>query len=260
MKTVIIIPARFGSTRFPGKPLFEIRGKSMIQRVWENAKKVKEADEVFVATDSDKIKNHVEGFGGEVVMTPESCRNGTERCLAACEVLKITPRVILNMQGDAPLVDQSIVSPLVQVMQTGEHPLATPCVKMTGETLRAFMNSKQDHQAGGTTVTFDTRGRALYFSKAVIPYIKKPEEFEADGLPLYKHIGVYAYTFDTLQKLVSLPEGILERAETLEQLRALENGIPIQMVVIPELKRPLASVDSPQDVEAVESILDKYGE
>jgi len=260
-KTVIIIPARYGSTRMPGKPLHLIAGKAMIQRVWELAKQVEGVDEVYIATDDQRIQDYVDGFGAKSVMTPESCKNGTHRALVACGLLDIVPEIVINFQGDSPLVGPQVVQPLVDTMLADPSlQIATPCMQLKGKTYESFLASKANGQAGGTTVTFDKTGKALYFSKSVIPYVRDPEAYKGKEAPIYKHIGLYAYRFETLKAYLELPEGRFEKTESLEQLRALENGIPIQMVEVKNYDRTIASVDSLQDAEEVERILATEGE
>jgi len=248
MKATIIIPARYGSTRFPGKPLAKINGKEMLHRVWLIAKTVKGVDDVYVATDDERIFQQVERFGGKAVMTNPECANGTARTLDALEKLKIKPDVAINLQGDAVLTPPWVISELIEAMSGDkEIKIATPAIKLN-----------KGQQVGGTMVVFDQNKNALYFSKAVIPF-KRETSTEKDP-SLHRHIGIYAYRYETLKKMVSLKPTPLEETEKLEQLRALENGIPIKVVLVDYKGRTHWSVDKPEDVKIVEDIIKKEGE
>jgi 3-deoxy-manno-octulosonate cytidylyltransferase (CMP-KDO synthetase) len=257
MRVVVVIPARYGSTRFPGKPLVEVRGASMIRRVAAIGRAAEGVDRVVVATDDDRIAAHVRGFGGEAIMTPESCRNGTERAYAAAQAMGEKPDVIINLQGDAILTPPWIVGAVATTMR--ENPglaMATPATRMDPATYERFKAAKAAGDVGGTTVVSRLDGYAMYFSKQLIPFLRNP----ATPLPVMQHVGLYAYRFDTLAKLVALPPSPLEEVEGLEQLRALENGIPIKVVEIDYRGRSHASIDSPNDVPVVERLIDSEGE
>ncbi|MAJ62925.1 MAG: 3-deoxy-manno-octulosonate cytidylyltransferase [Alphaproteobacteria bacterium] len=253
----IIIPARYGSSRFPGKPMAPIAGVPMLERVWRIARAVPHVGQVIVATDDQRIVDLVTGFGGYAVMTPESCRNGTERSLAAINQMADKPDIILNLQGDAVLTPPWILEALVNAMLANpDLPMATPATRMSAAQVDDLVASKADGQVGGTTVTFDYTGRALYFSKRVIPFIRGTH----DAPPVYRHIGLYAYRQATLERLCQLQPGPLETVEQLEQLRALENGIPIQVVTVDYRGRTHWSVDAPDDVTMVEKLIAEEGE
>jgi 3-deoxy-manno-octulosonate cytidylyltransferase (CMP-KDO synthetase) len=259
MRSVIIIPARYGSTRFPGKPLALIAGKSLVRRVYDVAVAAGAAvgAEVVVATDDARILEHVQEFGGRAVMTPAACRNGTERALAAVEALQVTPDVVVNLQGDAPLTPPWVVAEVLRVMAADDGvQMATPAVRFTAAELEAFTASKAKGQVGGTTVTFDQRGNALYFSKSIIPFVRNA----AEPVPVFRHIGLYAYRLPTLRQLVATAPTPLEEVEGLEQLRALESGIPVRVVPVDTRGRRSWPVDSPEDVAMVEAIIAEQGE
>lgn len=252
---VIIIPARYQSTRLPGKPLAAIAGRSMIERVWRIARSVSGVSGVYVATDNDAIAKAVTAFGGQAVMTSAECRNGTERAIQAVERLGLSPDTVINLQGDAPITPPWVVQALVDGMAAdAQAAMCTPAVRLTGPALARFLEEKKVTPTSGTTVVTDKRGYALYFSKAVIPY---PRGGEPEAL---RHIGLYAYRFATLKQLAALPMGRLEAAEKLEQLRALENGIGVKVVEVDYRGRSHASVDSPEDVARVERIIKEEGE
>lgn len=261
MSTVIVIPARYGSQNYPGKPLVQIRNVSLIQRVYSIASQVERVDGVYVATDDDRIAEHVKGFGGNAIMTPLHLRNATERAMFASHVLTETlgeePETILNLQGDAVMTPPWIIQSLIDAMaKDDEIEIATPAVWLSPEELRAFVNSKADGEIGGTTVTFDRSNDALYFSKRIIPYVRQnwPDP------PVYRHIELYGYRFHTLCRLCEIQPGPFELAEGLEQLRALENGIPIRVVPVDYRGRTHWTLDAPGDVHTVERLIDREGE
>lgn len=254
---MIIIPARYGSTRFPGKPFAMIAGKTLLERVIRLAEAAVGKECVTVATDDARIIEAVAGIGHKAVMTSPDCTNGSERVYEVINSLEHKPGVIINLQGDSPLLPPWIISELISAMeQNPEIAIATPAVKLSGEQYEQVRSEKAKGSSSGTTVTFDRNGDALYFSKALIPYVRK----KSDSCPVYKHIGLYAYTPQSLEKYVSLPQGVFEEAEQLEQLRALENGIPIKVVLADLKGRTLWSVDNPEDVQIVEQIIAKEGE
>jgi 3-deoxy-manno-octulosonate cytidylyltransferase (CMP-KDO synthetase) len=259
VKTVIVIPARYQSSRFPGKPLALIHGVSMIERVYRLASKVPDAA-VYVATDDGRIREAVERFGGRAIMTDPGCRNGTERVYAAAQTLTERPSIIINLQGDSPLTPPWILEALIGEMRRDSTiGLATPAVRVTREQYEALLNRPKDDATSGTLVVFDKNHRALYFSKAVIPYLR---EVPAPGepLPVYKHIGIYAFRWHALTEYLQLPPSPLEAVESLEQLRALEHGIPIKVVEVDYRDRTPWSVDTPNDLQRVEAILQSEGE
>lgn len=256
-RAVIIIPARMASTRFPNKPKALIAGKAMIERVWRIAKMAKHADEVIVATDDEDLRAFAQGFGAHVLMTSPACLTGTDR-VAEASLHFPHHTIFFSLQGDAVLTPPWVIEKVLHTMSLDPSiQMATPAVRLKGQALFEFVASKKTGHSSGTTVTFNRRGDALYFSKTVIPYDR--QEMNPDR-PIYRHIGLYAYRKETLQILRQLPEGPFERAEKLEQLRALENGIPIRVVEVDYQGRTHGSVDRPEDVALVESIIAREGE
>ncbi|MCY4543068.1 MAG: 3-deoxy-manno-octulosonate cytidylyltransferase [Rhodobacteraceae bacterium] len=255
MPTLMVIPARYGSTRFPGKPLADLRGasgraKPLVQRVWEAALLVGGVDRIVVATDDERIRQLVESFGGEAAMTSRRCRNGTERCAEAAEILGFADGVVVNLQGDAPLTPPSFIEALHKAMARGVQ-VATPVLGCDGRMLRELREERRRGAVGGTTVVADNSGKALYFSKEVIPWCG--EEFEDDEpTPALFHVGVYAYTVEALNAYRNADPGTLETAEGLEQLRFLETGTSIQCVPVSSEGRLIWEVNNPQDVAIVE--------
>jgi 3-deoxy-manno-octulosonate cytidylyltransferase (CMP-KDO synthetase) len=257
----VVIPARYGSTRLVGKPLKMIDGRSMIHRVWSLAKAAAGVTAVYVATDDDRIAAHIRAFGGEAVMTPSECIDGTERVLWAARALPAPPAIVINLQGDAVLTPPWVIEAMVEEMLSDPAvELATPAVRMDRRSYEALRAAKQAGEVGGTTVTFDKRHNALYFSKSVIPFVRAVGRDDGASLPVYRHIGLYAYRFETLIRCVAMEPGPLERAEKLEQLRALENGIPVRVVEVDYRGRTHWAVDSPEDLVRVEEIIRAEGE
>ncbi|MEP2979292.1 MAG: manno-octulosonate cytidylyltransferase [Lentilitoribacter sp.] len=259
MKTTILIPARYASTRYPGKPLVELKGsdgvsKTLIQRSWETAKAVSNVENVFVATDDERIKDHVEGFGGQVIMTSEACANGTERCADALQYFDETPDLIVNLQGDAPLTPHWFVEDLIEKMASDQSfSVATPVLRCDQETFDNFKNDRAAGRVGGTTAVFDQNNKALYFSKEVIPFV--PEGKPQAQVPVFHHVGVYAYRPNALAQYMTWPEGVLERNEGLEQLRFLENGESVACVEVDAKGRVFWELNNPIDVARIESVL-----
>lgn len=259
----VIIPARFASKRFHGKPLAMLRGadgeaRSLIERSWRAATAVAPVDRVWVATDDERIAEAVAGFGGQVVMTPESCRNGTERCAAALEALGEIAPIIVNLQGDAPLTPAFVVSDLVVALAADPGAaMATPAVECSASLYAHLVTDQAAGRVGGTTVVADAAGRALYFSKRVIPHLpaNAPEAHQSVRL----HLGVYAYRPAALAAYAALEPTPLELCEGLEQLRFLESGQPIRLVPFPALEWDCIELNNPEDVPAIEGILQARG-
>lgn len=260
MKTVAIIPARYASTRYPGKPLAELTQpdgsrKSLIQMSWEAASAVSGIDAVYVATDDIRIREAAEGFGAAVLMTPESCRNGTERCAAALKALGEDVDLVINFQGDAPLTPNWFVEELIAAMrQDRQAQMATPVLLCDDTTLAHFLEDRAAGRVGGTTAVFDRQHKALYFSKEVLPYLP-PSVRGRSGLPVYHHIGVYAYHPEALLAYAEWPEGEIEKLEGLEQLRFLENGHAVHCVLVESRGRVFWELNNQEDVTRIEELL-----
>jgi 3-deoxy-manno-octulosonate cytidylyltransferase (CMP-KDO synthetase) len=254
-KSVIVIPARYGSMRLPGKPLALISGSSLLFRTWSIARSVNNVDEVYIATDDERIEQHALAFDAKVIMT-KPCETGTDRVYDAITHLKIKPEVIINLQGDAVLTPPWVIQSLVDTMiASPEVELGTLATKMTPEQYQLIVNSKKNGEVGGTTVVFDLKQNALYFSKTIIPFMRAKSDAGA-----YRHIGLYGFRYATLEKYINLPQSPLELTEGLEQLRALENGIPIRIVVVDYQGRTHWAVDSQDDIIMVEKIISAEGE
>jgi 3-deoxy-manno-octulosonate cytidylyltransferase (CMP-KDO synthetase) len=263
MQAAIVIPARYASTRFPGKPLATIAGKSMLERTWLIAKQVKNAQAVYIATDDERIAAYATAFGAQVQITSQDCQNGSERVLEALDRLSIQPEIVVNFQGDAVLTPPSVIEPLIDALQNEKSlGIATAAARLNYQQYQEFAALKAKGSSGGTLVTFDRNYQALYFSKSMIPFLRNARQFEENEseLPIFRHIGIYAYRHATLKKYVSLKPTPLELVEGLEQLRALENGIGIKIVIVNLEGRTHWSVDSREDADMVEKIIAREGE
>ncbi|HEY1722705.1 MAG TPA: 3-deoxy-manno-octulosonate cytidylyltransferase [Magnetospirillaceae bacterium] len=256
MKIAIVIPARYQSKRLPGKPLIEIAGRSLLHRVWDIAKAVNGIAGVWIATDDPRIAVHAESFGAQAIMTSPDLATGTDRVRAAIGQMKERPDAAINLQGDAVLTPPWVVQALVDACAADPTAgMVTAAVRLTPTQIAETTALKSKSPSSGTMVTMDLTGRALYFSKMMIP-------FRRDGAdaPMHRHIGIYGYRSEVLERLSALPPSPLERAEQLEQLRALENGIPIRVALVDYRGRTHASVDTQDDLAFVEAVIAREGE
>jgi 3-deoxy-manno-octulosonate cytidylyltransferase (CMP-KDO synthetase) len=262
MSVLLVIPARYASTRYPGKPLAELRGatgeaRSLVRRSWDAASEVPGVDRIVVATDDERIAAAARGFGAEVAMTPESCRNGTERCAAVLEALGGYD-IVVNLQGDAPLTPPWFVAALIEAMRDPARLVATPVLRCDAEALAGFLEDRRQGRVGATTAVFDRSGRALYFSKEVLPYTGRPLGPD-ESIPVFHHVGVYAYRREVLKAYGGWPVGPLETWEGLEQLRFMENGVPVQCVEVEARGRAFWELNNPSDAPRIEAILRDLG-
>jgi len=262
MKTIILIPARYASSRYPGKPLVELKlpdgsTKSLIHLSWEAACQARGVDEVYVATDDDRIRDAAEAFGASVIMTSEDCANGTLRCADALARGGLTADLVINLQGDALLTPPWFVEDLIAAMKADpKAQMATPVLQCDSLTYGHFIEDRKAGRVGGTTAVFDRNQHALYFSKEVLPYID-PTKVPGDDIPVYHHVGLYAYRPEALVAYAGWPEGVLEKREGLEQLRFLENGHKVACVIVEGRGRVFWELNNPEDVERIESVLRK---
>lgn len=260
MSVVIVIPARFASSRYPGKPLVELTGaggqaRSLIRRSWDAAMAVDGIDRVVVATDDDRIREHAEAFGAEVAMTRPECRNGTERCAEAVAAMSVTPEIVVNLQGDAPLTPAWFVEDLVAGLRADPGAqVATPVLRCSGAMRDELIADRRAGRVGGTTAVFGHDGRALYFSKEVIPFVPGHVAAAAPS-PVFHHVGVYAYRPGALAEYPAWPEGTLERLEGLEQLRFLERGVHLACVEVEARGRQFWELNNPEDVPKLEQMM-----
>ena len=259
MKTVIFIPARYASTRYPGKPLAELRQKdgslkSLIQMSWEAANTINGVDAVYVATDDTRIADKAHNFGANVVMTDVSCENGTARCADALNKAKIKPDLIINFQGDAPLTPPWFVEALIDEMKADPNiGMATPVLRCDRSTYDALKDDRSNGRVGGTTAVFDTHMNALYFSKEVLPFID-PNKIK-EPIPVFHHVGVYAYRPSALSAYVEHPVCELETLEGLEQLRFLHAGTKVRCVEVEARGRVFWELNNPTDIARIEAAL-----
>lgn len=248
MKFTAIIPARYASTRFPGKPLAILGGKPVIQRVYEQARKV--LDDVVVATDDERISRCVSDFGGKAVMTRPDHKSGTDRIEEAAEITGTDADVVINIQGDESFVASSQIATLMQLFDDEETQIAT--LGKPFESMEAVQNPNSPK------IVTDRRGFALYFSRSVIPFVRGVEQAEwLDRHTFLKHLGLYAYRRDVLRTVTSLPQSPLEKAESLEQLRWLENGFRIR-VGLTDVET--VGIDTPDDLARAEEFLKRADE
>jgi len=263
MKTVILIPARFASSRYPGKPLVELKGstgvgKSLIQRSVEAARRVAGVSEVYVTTDDERIGTACNAFGVGVIMTSPECRNGTERCAEALSSLHDTDLVI-NFQGDALLTPPGFVEALIARMRDdGDALVATPAMRLRSDEVRTLQAEEAAGRVGGTSVVTDDHGYALYFSKRLIPYLPK-QALDQSMSPVRLHVGVYAYRPEALERYAATPVSELEQLEGLEQLRFLGMGVPMAVVEVETPPFALRELNNPEDVEPIEQALIESG-
>jgi 3-deoxy-manno-octulosonate cytidylyltransferase (CMP-KDO synthetase) len=249
MRFLGIIPARYASTRFPGKPLVDIAGKIMIQRVYERATEVLE--EVWVATDDARIEEAVKGFGGKAVMTSEACPSGTDRCREAVERIQATADrsfdVVINIQGDEPFLHPEMLEKLTSCFDDERTDIAT--------LVNPVVYKEEIFNPSEVKVVFDKYKDALYFSRSPVPYVMEVDK--ADWLEhhtFFKHVGIYAYRMHVLREITELPVSSLEATERLEQNRWLENGYRIKVEITDHESVP---VDTPEDLERIQRLLDK---
>lgn len=257
MKPLIVIPARYASQRYPGKPLVSLNGpdgaKTLIQRTWQAAQQIAGVPSV-IATDDQRIADHARGFGADVVMTSAAARNGTERC---AEVAALMPEhdLIVNLQGDAPLTPPGFITDLIAAMQPRKDvDIATPVLRCDGKMLRGLRADRRAGQVGGTTAVFGTDGQALYFSKEVIPFTDV-DYGDDQPAPCYHHVGIYAYRRAALLAYSGWQVGPLETLEGLEQLRFLENSRAVLCVLVAANGHQFWELNNPSDVPIIEKML-----
>lgn len=242
MKILGIIPARYASTRFPGKPLVDIAGKTMIQRVYEQAKKCTQLSDIIVATDDERIYNHVIAFGGKAVMTSPDHQSGTDRC---AEVTQIHPtyEVIVNIQGDEPYIDPEQIKKLISCFNDSATQIAT--------LIKKVLTDDELNNTNSPKVIINKHSEAIYFSRSPLPHIRgqEPQNW-LQHFTYFKHIGIYGYRADILQQITKLSISSLEKAESLEQLRWIENGYKIKVA---ETELETYAIDTPEDLEKLNS-------
>jgi 3-deoxy-manno-octulosonate cytidylyltransferase (CMP-KDO synthetase) len=263
MNSVILIPARYASSRYPGKPLVELKGatgvaKPLIQRSVEAARRVQGVSGVFVVTDDERIAEACAPAQVGVIMTSPECRNGTERCAEALAQLH-EPDLVINVQGDALLTPARFVEALIERTESDTDALvATPAIRLRRKELEAIRQEEAAGRVGGTSVVTDSAGRALYFSKRLIPYLPL-SAMESELTPMKLHVGVYAYRPRALELYRDTPVSELETLEGLEQLRFLVAGVPMAVVEVEPPPFALRELNNPEDVAPIEEALAAAG-
>ena len=261
---LIVIPARYGSTRLPGKPLAMIAGRTLLERVVEVGRRAMALAghaELIVATDDARIADHARDLDCAVAMTDGAIESGSGRAHAAASARPVPPRIVVNLQGDAPFVPPAVVAALIGALRASLLEVATPVVRLGWSELEALRDHKRHAPSSGTTVTRAVDGRALWFSKGIIPQIRGEAALRgAVWSPVYRHLGVYAYRAAALARFEAMPPSPYEQLEGLEQLRFLENGIPILTVEVPAPRHPMSGIDSAEDVALAERLIAELGD
>lgn len=260
MRTLIVIPARYASKRFPGKPLADIAGKTLLERVVDVARAACDMHSdcrFVVATDDARIEAHANTLNAPVVMTDPDLPSGTDRAYAAALSQAETPDLVLNLQGDAPLTPPNLIGDLIEAALNVDAAVYTPVTQLSWDKLDEMRLQKQETPFSGTSCIRTRDGRALWFSKTIIPALRKEADMRTQSplSPVYRHIGLYGYRMDALKRFTELPEGHYEALEGLEQLRFLENGLSIHTIAVTLPAASSWGVDTPQDAERVARLL-----
>lgn len=262
---LIVIPARFGSTRLPGKPLIEIAGRTLLSRViavGRAAAVIAGNVEILVATDDERIANHARALDCEVVLTDADITTGSGRACAAATSRPSRPAIVVNLQGDAPFIPAAIVAALLTELRRSAFPVATPVVQLDWASLDALRAHKRVAPFSGTTCVRASDGRALWFSKTIIPAIRDEAALRAAQplSPVYRHLGLYAYRLDALKQFEQTPQTLHEQSEGLEQLRLLESGSAILTIAVPAQRYAISGIDTCEDVKLAERLILEHGD
>ncbi len=265
VETLIVIPARYGSTRFPGKPLAEIAGQTMLQRVAAQARAAaaKMSDAAFVvATDDQRIADHCAGIDAPAIMTNPACRSGSDRALEAAEKFAPECKFVVNLQGDAPFTPVHYLTATADALRQSAIDAATPCIRLDWAGLDALRDAKRTSPASGTTCVLDPAGKALWFSKAIIPAIRDETALRQQSAlsPVYRHVGLYGFTRAALHKFTATPPSRYEQIEGLEQLRMIENGMSVHCVLVEPQAVSTSGIDTPADLERLNRMIDELGD
>lgn len=262
MRTLIVIPARFNSTRLPGKPLMKILGKTMLERVVDIAKVVAQntaETSVLVATDDSRILEHAQSLNVAALMTPKNLATGTDRVAYAVKLTNTKPDFIINLQGDTPLTQPKFLIKLIESF-ADDCDVITAVTNLSWQELEVLKLNKQTTPLSGTCALFNQiTGMAYWFSKQIIPAIRVEKKNSSSKSPIFRHIGIYGYSYATLERFVHLEESFYEKLEGLEQLRLLENGYKIRCVEVDyENKANMSGVDSLEDIKRTEELLKEH--
>ncbi len=262
MKTLIVIPARYASSRFPGKPLHKINGVSMLARTARAAQKAGEAAKarVLIATDDNRIADHAREIGVDSVMTDPDLPSGTDRCRAAAEIAAPDADFIVNLQGDAPFTPPAHIAALISNAAKGD--VVTPVIPLTWDKLDDLRERKKTTPFSGTTCIRAEDGRAIWFSKNILPAIRAEEKLrKLDRFsPVLQHVGLYGYRREALARIAALPPSHYEELEGLEQLRFLENGLSVYAVEVEASTLPQSGIDTPEDADRATAVLKAHGD
>lgn len=261
---LIVVPARFGSTRLPGKPLRTLAGRTLLERVVANAQKAAELARdcrVVVATDDQRIADHAAELGAEVCLTDSALDSGTARAHAAARQQAASPQRVICLQGDAPFISPQVVVSLLTTLRDSEAQVATPVYQLDWQRLDRLRAHKHGSPFSGTTCVRDVNGHALWFSKAILPALREEAELRREpNSPVWQHLGLYAYTLDALDWFVSAPLGKYEVLEGLEQLRFIENHWKIVTVPVAPIRHALSGIDTPADLALAEDAIARLGD
>ncbi|MEE4453612.1 3-deoxy-manno-octulosonate cytidylyltransferase [Novosphingobium resinovorum] len=262
---LIVVPARHGSTRLPGKPLLPIAGRTLLQRVVavaQAAARLAEDCAVVVATDHDGIADHARAIGAEVAMTAADLDSGSSRARAAAHARAVLPQFVVNLQGDAPFVPPEVVAGLLAMLRQGDADVATPVYRLDWTRLDRLRAHKQAAPFSGTTCIRGDDGRALWFSKAIVPAIREEKALRAAQAcsPVWQHLGLYGYRMAALDWFAGAPPGVYERLEGLEQLRFLEGGRTIATVEVDPPAHAMSGIDTPADLALAEEAIKRLGD
>lgn len=255
MKTIIIIPARYQSTRFPGKPLVKIRGTECVLRTWNVATQISGLNGIYVATDDDRIAKRCQEDCVSVIMTSRHCLNGTERVAEAIRELDVEDNdIIINLQGDAPLTPPWFIESIIETFRLyPESLVVTPVIRCDEESYQRLISDRKQGRVGGTTVVSDSQGRAIYFSKEVLPHLSRISATTVNTV--FHHAGVYGYRVKSLRQYSQWGAGVLEGAEQLEQLRFIENAVPVRITEVDTRGKAFWELNNPEDTAIIESML-----
>ncbi|AOL22045.1 3-deoxy-manno-octulosonate cytidylyltransferase (CMP-KDO synthetase) [Erythrobacter litoralis] len=263
-KDLIVIPARYGSTRLPGKPLRQLAGRTLLERVIANARLAAQSVEhcdVIVATDDKRIAEHAETIGVAAVITPIEIDSGSARAHAAACARESQPQLVINLQGDAPFITHHTIAALVTALRDGDAQVATPVFQLDWDRLDRLRSHKQSNPFSGTTCVRDRSGHALWFSKQILPALRGEDALRREPwAPVWQHLGLYAYTLAALDWFVANPAGVYEILEGLEQLRFLENGWKIATIPVPAPEYALSGIDTEGDLALAEQAIERLGD
>ncbi|MBU2582478.1 MAG: 3-deoxy-manno-octulosonate cytidylyltransferase [Alphaproteobacteria bacterium] len=264
MSTLIVIPARYGSTRLPGKPLAVIEGRTLLERVVDVAARAAKLTGAayVVATDDERIVRHAGEIGAPAVMTDADLRTGTDRALAAHTACGSTADFILNLQGDAPFTEADHLARLIECSNTLEADVITPVIRLDWQALDDIRERKLKTPFSGTTCVRGADGRAFWFSKNIMPAVRNEAELrKQSGMsPVFRHIGLYAYRLSSLKRFTQLPAGTYETLEGLEQLRFIENGMIVHTVEVERPRISMSGIDSKEDADLAAQLIRKHGD